>query len=107
MDIHNHNLNIHYSAPQWVWDKLNVLYREMPHWKGMENGCPQWYGSDGKLIEASVEPSGLQFYAELPGEEWDVWFLLFKIRASKLLGYNVGEPEDGFEFYYWDGRTGQ
>lgn len=30
MEIHNHNLNIHYSTPQEVWDKLEKLYREMP-----------------------------------------------------------------------------
>lgn len=107
MDIHNHNLNIHYSAPQWVWDKLNILYREMPRWNGMVDGCPLWYGSGGELIEASVEPSGLQFFARLPEEEWDSWFLLFKTRASKLLGYEIGEPEDCFDFYYWDGRTGK
>lgn len=56
------NLNIHYSAPQEVWDKVIKIYAEMPYWKGFVNGCPQWYGEDGKLIEGSVEPSGLQLY---------------------------------------------
>ncbi|CAM5359931.1 hypothetical protein LSPH24S_08771 [Lysinibacillus sphaericus] len=28
MEIYNMNLNIHYSAPQEVWDKLERLYRE-------------------------------------------------------------------------------
>ena len=54
------NLNIHYSAPQKIWNKLEKLYTEMPHWKGFVNGCPQWYGEDGRLIEGSVEPGGLQ-----------------------------------------------
>lgn len=50
----------------------------------------------------SVEPGGLQFYAESPQEEWDSWFKLFKIKASEILGYEVGEPEDGFEFYFYE-----
>ncbi|MBU5484313.1 hypothetical protein KQI86_08230 [Clostridium sp. MSJ-11] len=102
MNIHNHNLNIHYTAPAEIWDKLNELYFGMPFWNGFVNGCPQWYGNDGKLVEASVEPSGLQFYAKLPQEEWNSWFELFKSRASELLGFQVGEPEDGFEFYIYD-----
>ena len=73
----------------------------MPHWNDFIDGCPRWYDqeNEGKLIEVSVEPSGLQFYAELPQEEWDIWFQLFKNMASELLGFPVGEPEDGFEFY--------
>lgn len=102
MEIHNHNLNIHYTAPKEIWDKLNQLYLEMPYWKGFVNGIPQWYGVDGKLIEVSVEPSGLQFYAELPQEEWDWWFQQFKDKASELLGFEVGEPEGGYEFQVYD-----
>ncbi len=102
METHNMNLNIHYSAPKEVWDKLEALYTEMPHWNGFINGCPQWYGADGKLIEASVEPSGLQFYAELPTEEWEAWVVLFKNKATKSLGYDIGEPEDGYEFHYYN-----
>ncbi|MBQ7918673.1 MAG: hypothetical protein IJ324_01855 [Lachnospiraceae bacterium] len=45
-----------------------------------------------------MEPSGLQFYARLSPEEWDVWIGLFKHRATELLGYEIGEPEDGFDF---------
>lgn len=47
MEIYNINLNVHYSAPQEVWDKLERLYREMPNWNNFVNRCPQWYGSDG------------------------------------------------------------
>lgn len=38
----------------------------------------------------------------MPKEEWDAWFELFKSRASEQLGYTIGEPEDGFEFYFWN-----
>lgn len=104
MTVHNHNLNIHYAMPDEIWNKLAELYTIMPHWYGFVHGCPQWYGqkNDGKRIEASVEPGGLQFYATLPQEEWDSWFALFKNNASTLLGYDVGEPEDGFEFPVYD-----
>ena len=83
MDIHNHNLNIHYSIPENLWNELVEMF-------------------DGKLIEASLETSGLQFYAELPQEEWDAWFAQFQRRAEKILGYPIGEPEDGYEFRIYD-----
>ena len=102
MEHHNRNINIHYSAPQEVWETLQQLYEEMPYWNGFVDGCPQWYGFENKLIEASVEPSGLQFYAKLPQEEWEAWFVLFQQRATALLGYPVGEPEDGFDFLLYD-----
>lgn len=98
METHNHNLNIHYSAPDEIWDKLDELYKQMPYWNGYIDGCPQWYGTDNRVIEASAEPSGLQLYAKLSDEEWNRWFELFKQKATAALGYPVGEPEDGFEF---------
>ncbi|MBZ9692294.1 hypothetical protein [Clostridium sp. M14] len=103
MKIHNHNLNIHYSLSQDIWDKVDQLYSEMPFWSGFIDGNPQWYGqkNDERIIIASVEPSGLQFYAELFQEEWDAWFELFKNRASEVLGFEVGEPEDGFDFHIY------
>jgi len=96
--IHNHNLNIPCSLPAETWENLSGLYSEMPGWSGFINGIPQWYAqnNDERIITASVEPSGLQFYAELPQEEWDFWFELFKNRASEILGFEIGEPEDGF-----------
>ena len=101
MDKHNINLNIHYTAPDEVWEKLALVYTEMPYWKGIINGDPVWKDDNGKLVEISVEPSGLQFYAEMPTEEWNLWIELFKTKASKLLGYEIGEPEDGYDFKYY------
>lgn len=99
MEIYNANLNIHYTAPQGIWNNLEQLYKEMPYWNGYDiDGIPNWYGMDEKLITASVEPSGLQFFAKLPKKEWSAWFSNFKIKASKIMGYEVGEPEDGYEF---------
>lgn len=102
MDVYNINLNIHYSAPQQIWDKLEQLYKEMPGWNGFKEGCPQWKGRETGFIEASAESSGLQFYVKLPAEEWDEWIHRFTEKASGLLGYEIGEPEDGYAFYYWD-----
>lgn len=106
MDSFNLNLNIHYTAPREVWERLERLYAEMPHWRGYSHGAAHWYstgdGIDEKLIWASVEPSGLQFYAQLPEHEWNEWIEHFKNKASEILGYEVGEPEEGYEFYYYD-----
>lgn len=95
------NLNIHYSAPQKIWNRIEKIYAEMTHWKGFVNGCPQWHGEDGKLIEGSIETSGLQLYAEMPLKEWEEWLQLFKEKATVVLGYPIGEPEDGYDFKYW------
>ena len=102
MEIYNINLNIHYSAPQEVWDKLEKLYSEMPGWNGFVDGCATWFGESEKLIEACVEPSGLQFLAKMEPTEWEDWISLFKSKASEALGYEIGEPEDGFEFRYFE-----
>ncbi len=102
IETFNINLNISWDAPQEIWDKINALYCEMPNYKGLINGCPVWYGEDEKIIEASVEPSGLQFYAKLPRDEWEHWIKIFKDKATILLGYEIGEPEDGFEFYDYE-----
>lgn len=70
----------------------------MPYWNGYHDGCPQWYGFSDKLIEGSVEPSGLQIYARLTSEEWNAWILEFKEKATITLGYEIGELEDGYEY---------
>lgn len=40
---HDINLNIHYTAPQEVWDKIDAVYREMAYWKGY-SPCAHWAG---------------------------------------------------------------
>jgi len=93
------NLNIYYTAPNEIWSKLGELYTKMPGWNGKM--C-EWYGYDGKLIYVSVEPSGLQFCAQLPVKEWEAWISEFKKKATEIMGYEIGEPEDGFEFRYYE-----
>ena len=99
IESYNINLNIHYTTPQEMWDKLEMLYSSMPGWNAHKH---QWYGNDEKIIEVSIEPSGLQFYAKLDKEEWKRWISEFKEKATEIMGYEVGEPEDGFEFQYYD-----
>ena len=43
-----------------------------------------------------------KIYAEMPLEEWNEWLQLFKEKATVVLGYPIGEPEDGYGFKYWE-----
>lgn len=98
------NLNIHWSIPDELENEIEKLYTEMPHYAGVhpEEEVCCWYNVDNKLILVSVETSGLQFYCEgLSEEEWTNWIELFKEKATEILGYPIGEPEDGFEFKLW------
>ena len=68
----------------------------LPGWRGFRNGCPLWQWEEDRYIQGSVEPGGLQLSGKLPPEEWTAWLERFRREASALLGYAVGEPEDGF-----------
>lgn len=92
------NLNIHYTAPEWVWEKVGEVYAAMPYWQGNEGG-PHWAG-EGIKLHASVEPGGIQIYGVMPEEIWEGWFADMKMRLTAALGYEVGEPEDGYDFKY-------
>lgn len=98
--VHDVNLNIHYSAPKEVWDKIEDIYRAMPYWSDNED-YPHWIGSDIDLW-ASVEPSGIQISGTMPEEIWNEWYDTLKNKLSEALGYGIGEPEEGFEFKYWE-----
>ncbi|KUP21943.1 hypothetical protein [Paenibacillus sp. DMB5] len=95
---HNCNLNIWDHLPDAVWDKVSDLYQSMPGWRGFTDGIPYWFGKeeDEVYITASVEPSGLSFYAQMNQDDWLLWIETFKSEATKVLGFDVGEPEDGF-----------
>lgn len=97
---HDINLNIHYSAPEEVWKKIDNVYRTMPYWSE-KNDCPRWTGNDIDLW-ASVEPSGIQIVGTMPENIWNEWYDTLKNRLSEALGYAIGEPEEGFRFKYWE-----
>lgn len=94
----NCNLNIWYYLSDEVWDKVTNIYESMPGWIGYKNGIPYWFGQedDDIFIVVSVEPSGLSFYAQMSNGDWNSWIERFKLEATKVLGFDVGEPEDGF-----------
>lgn len=95
---HDVNLNIHYTAPDEIWDKIGEVYRAMPYWD--ENSdTPRWYGNDIDLW-ASVEPGGIQIAGTMPEEIWEDWYNALKKSLTEALGYEIGEPEDGYEFKY-------
>lgn len=93
------NLNIHYSAPESVWNMVNEAFRSMPYWSAHECGI-RALGANIDLV-ASIEPSGLQISGIMPDEIWSKWFEDLKHNLTNALGYEIGEPEDGFDFVYW------
>lgn len=74
-------LNIHYTIPNSLWDKLEPLIHELT-----EHG-----------IGPSVEPGGLQLYGEIPQAEWDMLIDNFCEKASEILGFAVGDANGEFE----------
>ena len=92
-------LNIHYTAPQTIWDKIGKVYESMSYWSGYDPG-PHWKGDDIDIV-ASVEPGGLQIYGTMPDDIWNEWSSMLIERLSEAVGYEVGNPEDGYEFKYW------
>lgn len=94
-------LNIHYSAPNEIWDKIGMVYSSMPYWNGY-NPCPCWEEGEEISLTASVEPGGLQISGCMPDDIWENWYKELKEKLSVALGYTIGEPEDGFGFKYWD-----
>lgn len=97
---HDINLNIHYTMPDDLWEKLGEVYSSMPYWTGYGK-TPCWNAENIEL-EASVEPSGIQIYGEMPEEIWKNWYSELKEKLTEALGYEIGEPEDGYDFKYWD-----
>lgn len=94
------NLNVHYTMPDDLWEKLNEVYASMPYWTG-DKKWPCWKAEHIDLV-ASVEPSGIQIYGKMPEEVWESWYAELKEKLTVALGYKIGEPEDGYDFKYWD-----
>lgn len=102
-------LNIHYSAPREIWDRLGELYTQMPGWAEAHGECGapwpgQWFGMSGdeQYLTASVEPGGLQIYGRLPEPVWEDWIAVFERRAAEITGCPVGEAADGFACRVYD-----
>lgn len=97
---HDINLNIHYSAPDEIWSKIEKVYSSMPYWAG-DNEGPKWIDVNIDLW-ASVESSGIQIAGTMPEEIWEKWYKSLKEKLTKELGYEIGELEEGYEFKYWE-----
>ena len=97
---HDINLNIHYSAPEEIWNKISDVYRSMPYWKETTKGA-KWIGENIDLW-ASVEPGGSQIAGIMPDNILEMWYSELKEKLTAALGYEIGEPEEGFEFKYWE-----
>lgn len=97
---HDINLNIHYTIPDHLWEKIGRVYASMPYWTG-EQKAPCWKGENVDLT-ASVEPGGIQIYGEMPEGIWENWYSELKEKLTSVLGYEIGEPEDGYDFKYFD-----
>ena len=103
MQRHECNLNIRYDLPNEIWDKVPLIYEKMDGWLGFgkdgqgESGIPYWfsYNENEKSILASVEPSGLHFDALMDSNEWDEWKKEIKKISTEILGFKVGEIEEG------------
>ena len=54
--------------------------------------------NDERIINASIEPSGLQFYALIAQRRMELWFEEFK-KSHRSVRFEVGEPEDGYDFH--------
>lgn len=37
----------------------------------------------------------------MPEQIWNTWYELLKEKLTDVLGYEIGEPEDGYQFKYW------
>ncbi len=37
----------------------------------------------------------------MPNDIWEEWYSLLKLKLTDVLGYEIGEPEDGFEFKHF------
>lgn len=97
---HDINLNIHYFAPDEVWCKIDEVYKSMPYWAGYKDG-PHWIG-DNINLWASVDTSGIQIAGTMPEDIWNDWYDSLKNKLTEALGYEIGEPEEGYDFKYWD-----
>ena len=93
------NLNVHYSAPKHIWQKISAVFKSMDYYDE-SSSVPRWETQDF-YVEYSLEPSGMQFSSNLPDPPlWQQWYGELKKRLTDTLGYQIGEPENGFDFFY-------
>ena len=105
-DTHDICLNIHYSIPDNLWNKVIDVFKSMPYWveeKDRIENCLFWY-DENECVElyCSVEPSGIQISGLMMYGMWEKWYNDLKKKLTQTLEYEIGEPEDGYDFIYWN-----
>ncbi len=85
---HNINLNIHYTAPKEIWDKIGEVYQSMPYWSGYDDKV-NWQGTDIDLWY-SVEPGGIQIVGTMPEDMWNDGTAALKADYQKRLDMRLG-----------------
>ncbi|MBQ7784342.1 MAG: hypothetical protein IJ368_10265 [Oscillospiraceae bacterium] len=92
MNNHDITLNIHYTLPRELEEQLFSAFSEM---NGSEKG-----------ITISCEPGGFQLYDNsddpMSDIEWNEWLNEFCRRAEEILGYKIGNAEDGYEMKIYE-----
>ena len=87
---HSITLNVRYDQPHADWDRVMRVYESMPGWRATGHD-QSWFGAEGEPIWvwASVEPSGIQFEAEMDEASWSKWLSDLCTRLSSALGRPV------------------
>ncbi|MBU2666314.1 hypothetical protein KOI35_22690 [Actinoplanes bogorensis] len=70
---------IHYDMTTEQWQHLAEIYRSLPGSSADLAGA--WFGPEGSpdgWLVASIEPSGLHVYGELPAADWHRWTTAFE-----------------------------
>lgn len=104
-DTRDVNLNIHYTIPNEIWNKIIDVFSSMPYWiedEEQRKDCLFWYDEkDCVELYCSVEPNGIQISGLMMYEIWRKWYPKLKNKLTETLGYEIGEPEKGYSFKYW------
>lgn len=95
-------LNIWYYLPNEIWAKVPEIYDKMPGWLGLApdgelKGFPFWfsYDTNARYVSSSSELSGFKLIGRMKEEEWKKWIQEFKQQATAILGFKVGDIEEG------------
>lgn len=101
-DYQEATLNIWYYLPKEIWAKVPQIYSKMPGWldyapEGELKGFPCWfsYNTNAKHVYSDVEPSGFKLIGRMEDKEWKSWIEEFKQQATIILGFKVGDIEEG------------
>lgn len=79
-----------------------LLYKEL----GLKDKLPAMsaeekyalLATDGMLVKRPLIITDDAVLTGFKEAEWEEWLTIFKNEASEILGYEIGEPKDGYEF---------